>query len=76
MQYLPMPSIFFIIERIYNRHTNSNPNISESKIGSQILIKFLKFIRKILNILKKKDESHSLTISEIIDSEKRAYLNV
>ena len=33
-------------------------------------------LHKILNISKKKDEAHSSTISDIIDSERSCYLNV
>ena len=51
------------------------PLSKKQKIFSEIFIAFLKYAWN-LEHFRKKDEYSSLIISEIIDAERRAYLNV
>ena len=51
------------------------PASQKQKIFSGFFIKFLKFSWNLEHFLKK-DEYSSLIISEIIDAERRGYLNV
>ena len=55
--------------------TSSNADISETETCSRFFIAFQKSILN-LEYFRKKDQSHSLSITEIINCETGSYLNV
>ena len=87
-----LPSVWYEILRLFvnaltadDQYSGSNmqnlpqifqtPLSKKQKIFSEIFIAFLKYAWN-LEHFRKKDEYSSLIISEIIDAERRAYLNV
>ena len=68
-----MTSFWLIIRRISRNQLECN-YLKNQKPLLEILLRF-RNLHKISNILKKKHDSHSLTISQVIESEKRGYLN-
>ena len=92
MSWKKSPSVWYEILRLFvnaltvdDKYSGSNmqnlpqqvqtPLSQKQKTLSWFFIAFLKCAWNLENF-PKKDEHHSLTISEIIDAEKRGYLNV
>ena len=71
-RWLRMPSIFLIIGRIYRYPFNCN-----YQTNKDILLHFYCVIEIYIKFgtFWKKKEPHSLSIPEIVDSERRGYLN-
>ena len=69
-----MESIIFLIKTI-QRNQFRCKYLENKKLFLDFLLDFLNLV-EILNIFKKKDDSHSRGISGIKDSEKHGYINV
>ena len=69
-----MTSIPLTICRIY-RNIFKRQHLKNKKFSLDFLLNFWN-VHEIWSIFKKKDEYSSLIISEIIDAERRGYLNV
>ena len=66
-------SILVVIGRIYRYQFQCN-YLKNQKKFVKLFIACLEFILNV-EYFKKKNESHSISISEVIDFERRAYLN-